>query len=206
MNTHVAKGTREEPTTASTDAGLDGPRTAAKEVVLGGFARTIIRRKARRVLGCCDGSAEELRDIEQELIARMLRGLKDFDPAKTHINVFITTVVEKSAGMLIRERLAKKRHCPGRQTLNPSAVNDGSADTPDRRDHKREEERLDLARDLAEVLAELPVDLRDLAERLMVNTVSQAARDRKLQRSSLQRHVERLRKCFEDSGLRIYLE
>ncbi len=65
---------------------------------------------------------------------------------------------------------------------------------------------VDRTLDVAEILAALPPDLRDLAERLQTRSVSEAARDKKLARTSLQRHVDRLRRCFEDAGLKIYLE
>jgi RNA polymerase sigma factor (sigma-70 family) len=172
------------------------------KIVLQGFARSIIRRKARLIARCDGFTAQDLRDIEQELRLRLLQSLPQFDPTQAHINVFITTVVERSVAMLIRERWAKKRDSSGTRSLDaPSAA---PTDVPDR-DSGREAERFDLAHDLAEVLAALPAELRDLAERLKVQTVSQAARDLNVPRTTLLRQVERLRRCFEDAGLRIYL-
>jgi len=174
------------------------------KIVLQGFARSIIRRKARLVARCDGFTAEDLRDIEQELLARLLQSLAQFDPEQAHINVFITTVVERSMAMLIREWWAKKRDSTGIRSIDAAAEGEPSADVPDR-DSGRRVEQFDLAHDLTPVLAGLPPELRDLAERLQVQTVSQAARDLNVPRTTLMRQVERLRRCFEDAGLRIDL-
>jgi DNA-directed RNA polymerase specialized sigma24 family protein len=65
-------------------------------------------------------------------------------------------------------------------------------------------ERAELALDTATVLAALPEDLRDLAMGLMDASPSQVARDLGVPRSTLQRRLERLRRHFEDAGLRDY--
>lgn len=175
------------------------------KIVLQGFARSIVRRKARLIARCCGFNAQDLRDLEQELLQRLLQSLPLFDPDQAHINVFVTTVIERSLAMLIRERQAKKRDTTGIRSLDAPADDGTPSELPDRRDVGRDAERLDLANDMAGVLIALPADLRDLAERLKEKTVSQVARDLKVPRTSLMRHVERLRRCFEDAGLRIYL-
>jgi hypothetical protein len=59
--------------------------------------------------------------------------------------------------------------------------------------------------DLADVVAHLPKELRDLAERLKSRSLSETSRELGIPRSTLQRRVHRLRQYFEDAGLRIYL-
>jgi DNA-directed RNA polymerase specialized sigma24 family protein len=174
------------------------------KIVLQGFARAIVRRKARRPVGRAGFTAQDVRDFEQELHLRLLQSLPRFDPDQAHINVFVTTVVERSVAMLLRKRRAKKRVAVVR-SLDAPAADGGPAEPPDHRDGGRGAERFDLAYDLAEVLRVLPAGLRDLAERLKVQTVSQAARDLNVPRTTLLRQVERLRRYFEDAGLRIYL-
>src|SRR5262249_17337721 len=147
-------------------------------------------------------TAHDVRDIEQELLLRLLQSLPQFDPEQAHINVFITTVVGRSVAMLLRERRAKKRGA-GVPSLDAPAAHRQPTEPPAHRDSGAD--RIDLLTDLAAVLAALPADLRDLAERLKVQTVSQAARDLNVPRTTLLRQVERLRRCFEDAGLRIYL-
>ena len=173
------------------------------KIVLQGFARSIIRRKARLIARCGGFNANDQRDIEQELLLRLLQSLPQFDAEQAHINVFITTVVERSMAMLIRERHAKKRDATGIQSLT-SPVDDGGPNEPS--DHRGSDpERIDLTSDVAEVMASLPAELRDFAERLKLQTVSQVAREMDVPRTTLLRWVDRLRRCFEDAGLRIYL-
>jgi RNA polymerase sigma-70 factor (ECF subfamily) len=174
------------------------------KIVLQSFARSIVRRKARLLVGRAGFTAQDVRDLEQELLLRLLKSLPRFDPEQAHVNVFVTTVVERSVAMLLRERRAKKRAAAVR-SLDALAADGGPAEPPDHRDGGRDAERSDLAYDLAEVLSALPAGLRDLAERLKERTVSQAARDLNVPRTTLLRQVERLRRCFEDAGLRIYL-
>jgi DNA-directed RNA polymerase specialized sigma24 family protein len=118
--------------------------------------------------------------------------------------VFVTTVIERAVAMILRERLAKKRDGGAVQSLDHAHEKAGDSAEPidPRRSH---EEQIDLATDLTEALAKLPDDLRALAERLKSQSLSQAARDLGVPRSTLQRQVQRLRRCFEDAGLRIYL-
>lgn len=174
-------------------------------IVLRGFARSIIRRKARFLVRCDGFTVRDLPEVEQELRLRLLQSLPQYDPAQGHINVFITTVVERSVAMLLRERWAKKRNSAGIESLDVgSAGNEAATDVPDRHTASAPE-RFDLALDLDGVLTALPAELRALAVRLQEQTVSQAARAMNVPRTTLLRQVERLRQCCEDAGLRIYL-
>jgi RNA polymerase sigma-70 factor (ECF subfamily) len=173
------------------------------KIVLDRFARGIIRRKVQLLVGRAGFTKQDRQDLEQELVLRLLQSLDLFDPEQAHPNVFITTVIERAVAMILRQRRAKKRH-GGVQSLDQGRENAGDSSEPiDPR--PTEQEALDLATDLAEVLAKLPDDLRALAERLKSQSLSQAARDLGVPRSTLQRQVQRLRRCFEDAGLRIYL-
>jgi RNA polymerase sigma factor (sigma-70 family) len=174
------------------------------KIVLQGFARSIIRRKARYVARCDGFTAHDVRDIEQELRLRLLQNLSQFDPDQAHINVFITMVVKRSVAMLLRERRAKKRVASLRSLDTLTDDVGEPAELLDHRDDGRSADRFDLAHDLAGVLAALPEELRALAERLKVQSVAQAAREMNVPRTTLLRQVERLRHCFEDAGLRIY--
>lgn len=195
-------------------AGRRGPRLLLRgrrrlhvfddaNVVLRGYARSIVRRKAQLIVRCGGFNAQDLRDLEQELLLCLLQSLQRFDPQQAHINVFLTTVVERSMAMLIRQRQAKKRDTTGIQSLDAAAEDGRPIDLPD--NWNPAAEGADLAIDLSGVLAALPARLRHLAERLKVQTVAQAARDLNVPRSTLLRQVERLRRCCEEAGLKIYL-
>jgi DNA-directed RNA polymerase specialized sigma24 family protein len=144
--------------------------------------------------------------------------LPAFDPGQGHWNVFVTTVVERSAEKLLRRHRAEKRDCRRVCSLDALIEADdddpaGLGDTvrPREQDARRAngsrdpEELAALALDVAEVLARLPAPLREVAELLMTLSVSEAARALGVPRTTLLRRVERLRQCFEDAGLRTYL-
>jgi RNA polymerase sigma-70 factor (ECF subfamily) len=62
-----------------------------------------------------------------------------------------------------------------------------------------------LAGDVADVLAKAPEELRDLAERLKTQSVSEIARDTGVPRTTLYEAVRHLRRRFESAGLKEYL-
>jgi len=84
-------------------------------------------------------------------------------------------------------------------------ISQGDLNTQRHRYPRSEEELSRLAQDLADVMAKLPDELRDLAERLKTQTRSEIARDMGIPRTSLGALIRRLRQQFEDAGLRDYL-
>jgi len=174
------------------------------KIVLDRFAQGIIRRKVQLLVSRAGFTKQDRQDLEQELVLRLLQSLEMFDPEQAHPNVFITTVIERAVAMILRKRRAKKRDGGVVCSLDQRQTKEGKSPEPiDPR--PSDQDTFDLASDLAEVLARLPDDLRALAERLKSQSLSQAARDLGVPRSTLQRQVQRLRRCFEDAGLRIYL-
>jgi RNA polymerase sigma-70 factor (ECF subfamily) len=172
------------------------------DIINNQFVRCVIRRKIGSLIGRAGLTEQDRPDLEQELHLRLLQGLNHFDPNRGHLNVFITTVIGRAVDSILRKRLAKKRFSGFARSLNQ--VQDGDSGEPvDAR--PTHENYVDLANDIDEVLARLPRRLRDLAERLKSLSLSEAARDLDVPRSTLQRWVHRLRQRFEDAGLRIYL-
>lgn len=172
------------------------------------FAQGIIRRKVWLLVGRAGFTPQDRQDLEQELLLRLLQSLDHFDPAKGHLHAFLTTVIERAVAMILRERLAKKRDDRSVRSLDQVREKAGDSTAP-ADPHHGWQEPIDLAMDLAEELARLPEDLHDLrplAELLLTGqSLAQAARDLGTPRSTLQRQVQRLRRYFEDTGLRIYL-
>jgi len=65
---------------------------------------------------------------------------------------------------------------------------------------------MDLRIDVSRALSRIPPDLRDLAELLMLQPKRDAAREAGISRSTLyKRGLGRLRRAFDDTGLRSYL-
>jgi DNA repair protein RadD len=165
------------------------------QIITDRFTRGIIRRKVRELIdgsGFREGDAEEL---EQRLFCMLLRSLSSFEESHPrHRNAFITTVVERSAAMIRRERRRRKRHFGAVRSLDslPTGGNDGAAEVslhvadPGAR---RTFAQVDLALDLAVILAELPEELRDLAHRLQRQTLTEIAREANLPLTTVQRRL-----------------
>jgi RNA polymerase sigma-70 factor (ECF subfamily) len=173
------------------------------KIVLDRFCWGIIRRKARQMVGRAGIKEQDHEDLVQELMLRLLRSLRLFDAAQADRKSFVTAVVERNAAKILRDRRAKKRN-GGRVESLDVLLENLDEEPPDLAVDDHAAEQADLAIDVADLLARLPAELRDLAERLKTQTLSQVARDMGIPRSTLQRRVARLRRHFEDAGLRNY--
>ena len=187
--------------------------TYDQRVVLDPFTRVCVRRKSQQLVRLAGFTTYDFEDFRQELFLRVIKALPRFDPGRAHHNVFVTVVVERGAAMIVRRRRAGKRDSGPVRSLDTLMAGEGidslgpTAERPrgGRRLGRVEEERSDLAIDVGAVVATLSADLLALSERLKVQSLSQVAREMGVPRSTLQRRVERLRRCFEGAGLRNYL-
>jgi RNA polymerase sigma factor (sigma-70 family) len=165
------------------------------------FTSGLIRNKARRLAKRTIFADMEVADIEQELVLRLLPALDQFDANAGHLNGYVFSVLSRLVASLIRERSMQKRQPNGLCFLE-AAIRTGVPEPPN---PASGDDLTDLKIDVAEILALLPPDLRDLAERMKTQTLAEVARDLKAPRSTLHRRVERLRQRFEDRGLDVYL-
>jgi RNA polymerase sigma factor (sigma-70 family) len=177
--------------------------------------RACVRRKVARIIGRAGLAPQDRDDLEQELIAKVLERLGPPDPCRRRDSL-VATVVERLAANLLRERRARKRRAHVRSLNSHVPTADGPAELAavvgapayDARRGRRprsEEELARLAADVDAVLASLPDDLRELAERLKSQPVAEAARAKDVPRTTLYEQVRRLRRRFERAGLRDYL-
>ncbi|MGE0769299.1 MAG: sigma-70 family RNA polymerase sigma factor [Hyphomicrobiaceae bacterium] len=182
------------------------------------FTLGIIRRKVKQLITRAGFTPQDREDLEQELFARVLQSLPSFDPGQAHRNKFITAVVERYVANILRDKRAGKRDHRRICSLNITIDVAGEgpielAETISRREldarlggHPRSDEELaQLACDIAEVMGTLPDELRDLAERLRTESVSEIARATGVPRTTLNESVRRLRRRFERAGLKDYL-
>jgi RNA polymerase sigma-70 factor, ECF subfamily len=182
------------------------------------FVYGIIHRKVKQLIGRAGFTKQDHEDIEQELLLRVLQSLPSFNPHQAHYNVFITTVVERYVANVLRNKQAKKRDYRRISSLNvmiadsdgdPTELSEtiGQQELDARRGrHSRSDaEHAQLQQDIADVIASLPEDMRDLAERLKTQNVSEIARGLGIPRTTLHESVRRLRLRFEQAGLKEYL-
>lgn len=190
-----------------------------KETRIDEFTRKLIRRKARQLIGRVGFTKSDQADIEQELTLKLLKALSGFDPDQGHKNVFVTAVIERFVANLLRDKQAEKRDHRRVCSLNVVIADDEDegpvelGDTVSRREQdarlgqapRDEHDLAQLVLDMVEVIATLPSELRELAERLKTDSVSQVARDLGVPRTTLNGRVRELRRRFERAGLKDYL-
>lgn len=193
----------------------------AKQRILDGYAREVIRHKARQLIGKYGFSRDDYDDLQQEMMLDLLRRLGKYDPSKAGLSTFVARVVDRKVSTLIRHQRQEKRDyrrhvCPldaqvedqdGQQRGLDEVLSQDAFDEEIARYDRPEAERIDLRLDLSLVLDELPEDLRHLARRLQTRTVAEIARELGVPRSTLyEKGIACLRKIFEDNGLREYLD
>lgn len=185
---------------------------------LGRFEYGIIKRKARQIIGRAGYSAQDQKDLEQELLVRLIQALKSFDPSRSHVKSFVTTVVERDVASILRDAQAAKRDHNRIGSINVTinvtgespielAQTIGESEYNSRRncEPRTNEELAQLATDVAGVMESLPSQQRDLAEGLKARSLSEYARDCGVPRPTLSGRVPYLRQRFENAALREYL-
>jgi RNA polymerase sigma-70 factor (ECF subfamily) len=183
-----------------------------------GFAARHIRHKAKQVARHAGFSKSDVEDIQQQLVEHVLENVAAFDPRQGHFNVFVKTVVERYTANILRDHCAEKRD--RRQTCSLSTIVDeddcGPIELGDTigqdaldarlgRTTREPHDTASLAADVADVVATLPPELRELCKRLMNTSVSKVARELGVPRTTLHERVRKLRGHFAEAGLRDYL-
>lgn len=156
-------------------------------------------------------------DLEQDLSLHLLKRMPTFDPRKSDWPIFVAVVLTAWGVNLLRSRYAAKRDYrrvgplhqrvhtdEGRAELGQTFCQQ-KQDIRQGRSARCHAERVDLTQDVAEVLARLPDDQRELAEQLKHHSLAEVARRRDVPRSTLQTRVRQLREVFDRAGLREYL-
>jgi RNA polymerase sigma-70 factor (ECF subfamily) len=182
------------------------------------FAQGLIRRKVKQIVGRAGFTPQDREDLEQELQLRLWQRLPAFDPQRGHRYAFLTTVVEHVVANLLRELQAQKRDPRRIQSLHeriqtsdqgPSeratTIGQEEYDAWRGRSPRGNAELAQLAHDVAAVLAQLPAELRDLAERLQYQSLAQIARETGAPRTTLYTPLRQLRQRFEKARLQDYL-
>jgi DNA-directed RNA polymerase specialized sigma24 family protein len=119
--------------------------------------RRIVGRKVQDLVRSGGIARQDARDFEQDLYVRLLERASDFDPQRSHRYAFATMVVARQATNLLRDRKAGKRDPQRVQQLCWALPIENEAF-----------DQMDIAIDVAKVLAEMPEELRILAEQLKV--------------------------------------
>lgn len=189
----------------------------AREYQLNDFARWIIRHKASQLIGKHGLIRDDYEDLVQEMTLDLLRRLPRFDPAKASNRTFISLVVDRKVATILRYHRQEKRNYRRKGPSIDEPIEHPDCDTrgdllgqdaydlPMGKHIRPEVERIDMRLDVSLALSGLPPDLKALAERLHTQSITEASRDLGVPRSTLYGARARLRRIFEDKGLRDYL-
>ena len=185
---------------------------------LGRFEYGIVKRKVRQIVGRAGYTRQDKEDLEQELLTRLLQGLRSFDPDVAHRKSFVTAIVERAVATILRDAEAQKRDHRRISSLQrlvdltdegptelAETIGDREYNGRRCRDPRSDEDLAQLVTDLAEVIDSMPGELRDLAKRMKTQSISAIAREIGVPRTTLNDAVRRLRQRFEQAGLRDYL-
>jgi RNA polymerase sigma factor (sigma-70 family) len=175
-------------------------------------ARGLVRAAVCRLVRRGDVRPQDRADWEQQL-ALELRRRPALGPPAGVTQCLLNAALGRIARNLLRRARARKRDDRGVASLSSRvATGEGTRELAatverDRRSPRprTDEECAALAMDVAAVLSALTPEERELAERLMAQTVTEVARACGLPRSTVADRVRRLRQKFEQSALRKYL-
>ena len=179
--------------------------------VIDPFVSRLVQAKAREVSRQPGFSPSDAPDIEQELLTKVAERQITYLPGRGHPEAFAQTIVESKSATLVRDRRAAKRPPPSVASLDQPPADerlrliDLLPATASRTRVPSGEPDPDLSIDVVIVLKSLPTDDQALCGQLMTGTLSEAARELGRPRSTLQKAVARIRRRFEDAGLKIYL-
>jgi RNA polymerase sigma-70 factor (ECF subfamily) len=158
----------------------DSPTRPESASAIDPTVAAIVRRKACRLVGRAGLRPQDREDLEQQLVLHILEQLKRFDPALGTWPAFVQRLVERFGLNLVRSLRARKRNSGPLAPL-PEEGHPGPEKPP----------VPDL--DRTEALAQLPEDLRAVAELLVTESVTGAARELGVSRSTVHARVRELR-------------
>lgn len=183
------------------------------------FASRFIRGKVRQLVELPGFHKGDREDLFHDFALDLLQRRRAFDPASGSWEAFVIVVCENRFAALLDHRKAKKRtdQCEGR-SLNESvhddegrcvevgdSVPESQSDRRTRIRRRSAVEASELFLDMADVIASLPPQLRDLCSMLKQGSVKSAAQAMGVSRPTIYARIRILRRLFENAGLRDYL-
>ena len=183
------------------------------------YAATLIRFKARKLVGHYGYGRSDEDDIQQELAADLWLRLERFDPTRGDLKPFIDHVVKKGIASLIERRLAAKRDYRRTECSLDAPVRDADGNETQRvavmdenegarrlgRERMHFTDHADLTVALIEIRSRLPERLRPVWDELRTTSAAEAARRLGIPRGTFYERIRVLRKFCENAGLEEYL-
>lgn len=157
-----------------------------------GYARICARCRVRRLIGQAGWTTSDAADLEAEILLRVVKGLRRYDPTRGRPEQLVAQIVKSAARDLLRRRHSAKRIRERAQA--PLEEFEDSRSTNE-----------DLRLDLTTLLATLPTRLQQDAQELLNGiSKSELALNVDLSRSSIHRDIELLRIWLSRAGIDQY--
>jgi len=182
-------------------------------------AINFIKHKAWTLMGTVGFTYSDRDDLEQELLIDLLRRLPRFDPERAQFMTFVVRVVDNKIASIIEDRTRPGHDIRLREYSLNERMRDAEGliiergDEIDLDDYLQRtgwqsrplHELLNLKADVERVLPGLPPDLRELCDRLQSQNVTSISAETGVPRYRIYAAIIRLRRIFEDAGLRDYI-
>ncbi|MFO0839077.1 MAG: sigma factor [Phycisphaerae bacterium] len=176
------------------------------------YSSKLIHRKARFLARKLEFADVDRSDIEHDLLIDVLKRFPAFNPERAKATTFIARIVEHGIASLIRTRRAAKRDArksvglPDKCDLTPDEVDDIKARCRRGIPVHDPIHQSDLQHDLETAISAMSPDLQVLCALLFIEApISEISRLTGRPRTSLHSDIHRIRKHFDDAGLRDYL-
>lgn len=176
------------------------------------YSSNLIHRKARFLARKLEFADVDHADIEHDLLIDVLKRFPAFNPERAKATTFIARIVEHGIASLLRTRRAAKRDArksvglPDECDLTPDEMDDIKARR--RRGIPAHDpiRQSDLQHDLETAISAMSPDLQELCALLFIEMpIAEIARLTGRPRTSVHLDIHKIRKHFEDAGLRDYL-
>jgi RNA polymerase sigma-70 factor (ECF subfamily) len=161
----------------------------------------LIRVKSRQIVRQARLPRTDREDLEQQLTLHLLARLPGYDPAIRPRDAHVRMLLRQGAATVLRSLRACKR-CGPAVSLSATLPEEPI----DREGLPSDRDRAEVASDVAEAVASLPAELREIAELLTNHTVAELVHRLGVSRSTLYRRVADIRATFEARGLGNHLE
>lgn len=171
------------------------------------FVRRLIRQKAERLVQLRALHPRDRDDFAQEMEMEIERRAHAFDASRGTAEAFTTTVLNRCSQNHVRNFFCRKRFAADCRSTERSCVTGARRTVHARCGTRRlsDEELQDLRLDLEQALKGATLELRRVAELLMLHSKTEAARRIGLPRMTFMTQVAALRRRFESRGLQKYL-
>jgi len=182
------------------------------------YANETIRHRVNHLLGRFGFTGQDRQDLEADLRAHLISRLPCYRPDRGARTSFVAAVLLNRARRLVEARKASRRWLPIALSLD-EAVEDEEGLALDRAeafDHddyllrsnrisRPAHESCELALDVERAVEQLPPDLAELCRRLAIQTVREVSEETGVPKSTLHYRISRIRRIFEQEGLRGYV-